>query len=80
MGDITMPATVASFQYSFLTGFETPPFDWESSARHFPLLGPQETLFHFNFIVISYVQVLEVAAAKLIGTFDFHQCSRFSRS
>ena len=53
MGDITIPATVASFQYNFRTGFETPPFGWESSAMRFPLLGPQEILFHFNFIVTS---------------------------
>ena len=25
------------------------------------------------------MQVLEIAAAKLMGTFGFHQCSRFSR-
>ena len=27
-----------------------------------------------------YMQVIEMAAAKLIGHFGFHQCSRFSRS
>ena len=49
MGVITIPATLATFQYNFRTGFETPLFGRESSAVRFPLLGPQKNLFYLQF-------------------------------